>query len=226
MKSNIFVIVPAYNESTVMGKVLEALCGAEYSVVVVDDGSTDDTSDVVSGFPVHRLSHMVNLGQGAAIQTGTEYALGAGAEFIVHFDADGQHRDEDIEELLRPILSGEADVTLGSRFLRRSDGLQVPPQRRMLLKLAILVNLLLTRTLLTDAHNGLRAMNRAAAGQIAIRQNRSAHATEILGEIRRHRLRVTEVPTTIRYTAYSKKKGQRGWNAVDTLFDLILRFFE
>lgn len=222
----VVVVMPAYNESGALAEVLESVCAKNLTVVVVDDGSTDDTWIVASRFPVHRLRHPINLGQGAALQTGTSYALELGASEIVHFDSDGQHAVNDIERLLEPIQTGAADIALGSRFLKEKDRRRVPLGRMLLLRLAVMVNLAITRVRLSDAHNGFRAMSRETARRIRIRHNGPAHATEIVDEIRRHALCVVEVPTTITYTTYSQAKGQRSWSAVDTFFDLILRRIE
>ncbi len=222
-RSQIFAVVPAYNEGKVIRSTLRPLVAAGYSVVVVDDGSTDDTWRQLQNLGVHRLKHPINLGQGAALQTAVSYALKAGAQYIVHFDADGQHNIDDIPGLLKPILTGKADVVLGSRFLRQSDLQAVPPRRRLLLKAAVLVNWLLSGLWLSDAHNGARAFSRKAAGKVVLHENRSAHATEILQEIRAAGLRYVERPTHILYTEYSLMKGQRMWDAFDIFVDLLLR---
>jgi glycosyltransferase involved in cell wall biosynthesis len=172
---------------------------------------------------VYRLRHHINLGQGAALQTGTSFAVQQGAAIVVHFDADGQHRMEDIAELVAPLRAGEADIVFGSRFLRRADRESVPPTRRLLLRGAIIVNRLLTGMRLTDAHNGLRALNRHAASQIVLRENRFAHASEILVQVRQRRLRYVERPTRIVYSAYSLGKGQKIWNSVNIVLDMLLR---
>ncbi|MEJ2721431.1 MAG: glycosyltransferase family 2 protein, partial [bacterium] len=164
---------------------LTPLLDRGHTVVAIDDGSTDDTWRVIRSLPVHSLRHPVNLGQGAALQTGMSYALEHGAEYIVHFDADGQHSVDDIDVMLEPLRKGEADIVLGSRFLRDEDRRAVPPARRALLKGGVIVNGILTRVWLTDAHNGFRALTRNAAEKIHLRENRFAHASEILIQIRR-----------------------------------------
>lgn len=222
-KSAIFVTVPAYNEGRVIRRALRPLLDLGYSVVVADDGSRDNTWRQLKGLEVHRLRHAFNLGQGAALQTAVSYALEEGAQVIVHFDADGQHRVEDLPGLLEPVLAGKADVALGSRFLRREDWQAVPASRRLLLKGAVIVNWLLTGLWLTDAHNGARVLSRRAAQQITLRENGFAHATEILQQIRAHSLRYVEGPTRISYTKYSLAKGQRLWHAFDVFVDLLIK---
>lgn len=221
--SRVFVVIPAYKEATVIGSTLEGLLPGGYSIVVVDDGSPDNTSEVLSRYPVHQLRHPVNLGQGAALQTGTDHALSLGAEFIVHFDADGQHPPDRIPALLAPLRSGACDLAVGSRFLAVQDSRLVPLSRRILLRGAVLVSGLLTGVWLSDAHNGLRALSRKAAETIRLRENGSAHATELLDQARRHKLRIQEVPVAIRYTDYSRRKGQRAADSLNILVDIILR---
>lgn len=222
-KSQIFVVVPAYNEGRVIRSTLQPLIDAGYSVVVADDGSTDETWRQLGALSVHRLRHPFNLGQGAALQTAVSYALQAGARYIVHFDADGQHSLADIPGLLAPVIAGKAEIALGSRFLRKEDWQAVPFTRRVLLKGAVFVNWLLTGLWLTDAHNGARAMSRRAAQRIVLRENGFAHATEILQQIRALDLDFVECPTRIRYTEYSMLKGQRFWHAFDVFVDLLIK---
>lgn len=219
----VFVIIPSYNEGSVLKKTLVHLIQQGYSIVVVDDGSIDNTGQTLKGLPIYYLQHPINLGQGAAIQTGMTFALGQGAKWIVHFDADGQHRSQDIPVLLKPLLEEKADVALGSRFLRWQHKKAVPWAKRLLLQTAVWVNGVLTGLWLSDAHNGLRALSRTAAQKIQLKENGFAHATEIMNQIRRLKLRYIEIPTKIRYTEYSQAKGQSIWNAFNILIDLLLR---
>jgi len=220
-----FVVVPSYNEAAAVVNSIRPLLTYGYRVVVVDDGSSDDTWQVLESLPVFSLRHPINLGQGAAIQTGMSFAVQQGAEFVVHFDADGQHSHEQIENLLEPLRRGQADVVLGSRFLNLADTELVPLSKRILLKGATLVNFAFSGLKLTDAHNGFRAFTREAAMKIDLQENRFSHASEILEQIRRHKLKWMEVPSTIHYTDYSKAKGQPISNAVNILFDLVARRF-
>jgi len=222
-QSDVFVVVPVYNEVRVIAQTLTDLLVTDYQVVVVDDGSKDGTWYEVTRLPVYALQHPVNLGQGAALQTGTIFALIQGAEIIVHFDADGQHRVADIPALIAPLRQGSADLALGSRFLRPEDIQAIPPARRILLRLACLVNGVMTGVWLSDAHNGLRALTREAASKIHLRENRFAHASELLAQVQKGRLRYVEVPTRVVYSDYSRAKGQSAWNAVNIFIDMILQ---
>jgi glycosyltransferase involved in cell wall biosynthesis len=221
--STTYIVIPAYNEGPMIETVLEEVLQLGCPVVVVDDGSQDNTYNRVaalhSGRPIHLLRHLINLGQGAALATGIHYALLNGAQIIVTFDADGQHRVEEIPALVEPVATGQVEVALGSRFLAGAQ--EMPASRRILLKAAIFFTGLTERIWLTDAHNGFRALSARAASQIQITQNRMAHASEIVSEIARQKLSYIEVPVHIRYTEYSRQKGQRAADALNILIELI-----
>jgi hypothetical protein len=161
------------------------------------------------------------MGQGAALQTGISVALKRKGEYMVTFDADGQHDVNDIEGMLQKLKEGQFDIILGSRFLPGAGG-NIRTVRKLLLKVACYLNYVFTGILLTDAHNGLRVMNRNAAERIHLKENRMAHATEILKEIKKHSLKFGEFPVHIHYSDYSKKKGQSLLNSVRIFFDLIM----
>jgi glycosyltransferase involved in cell wall biosynthesis len=224
-RTKVFVVIPAYNEGRVLASTVWSLLPYGYSVVVVDDGSTDGSAEALEPLAVHYLRHPVNLGQGAALETGMEYALAQGAAFIIHFDADGQHPAAAIEAFLEPLRAGECDVAVGSRFLKPEDRALVPAPRRILLRAAVILSALLTRVWLSDAHNGFRALTAEAARQVRLRENGFAHATEFVEQVRRAGLRWREIPVAIRYTAYSRGKGQKSSNSVNILIEILLRKF-
>lgn len=217
----IFVVIPVFNETEVIRQVVNGLISLNYKVVLVDDGSDIPVISQLAGLPIHVLRHPVNLGQGAALQTGIEYAISKDADYIVSFDADGQHQTADIPKLLEPLVNNEADITIGSRFISGAKH-NMPAGRKIVLQIGRRINYLLTGLLLTDAHNGLRAMNRKAASLIEIIENRMAHATELLSQIKKNKLRYKEIPVTIVYTDYSKNKGQTAWGSFRIFFDLLL----
>jgi polyprenyl-phospho-N-acetylgalactosaminyl synthase len=219
--AQVCVVIAAYNEAAVIARVVTDVARAGYPVVVVDDGCTDETAGIAAAAGAAVIRHPFNLGQGAALQTGIDYALAQAAEVVVTFDADGQHRVADIFRLVAALGEEQADFALGSRFLGQAPNL--PPLRRLLLKAATLFTRLTTGLRLTDTHNGLRAMTRRGAAALRLRQNRMAHASELLGQIGASRLRYVERPVTIEYTAYSLAKGQRMGDAVFILMDLFAR---
>jgi polyprenyl-phospho-N-acetylgalactosaminyl synthase len=214
------IVIAAYNEGQALGDVVSALRGAHDTIIVVDDGSSDDTADVANAAGAHVLRHPINLGQGAALQTGIDYALQLGCAYIVTFDADGQHDPREIESLIAPLAAGRADVALGTRFLGKT--VNMPRAKAITLWLAVKFTRMTTGLRVTDTHNGFRAFTRAAAQKLRIRQDRMAHASEILDQIASLALRYEEVPVTITYTTYSMAKGQRIINSVGILKDQFM----
>jgi glycosyltransferase involved in cell wall biosynthesis len=220
---NLWIVVPAFNEATCLGAVVERLRARFPRVIVVDDGSSDGTAHAALAGGAIVLRHPFNLGQGAALQTGITFALLRGASLIATFDADGQHQVSDIQELVEAMRRTGADVAIGSRFLGSAPGMEW--HRHLLLWLAVRYTSLTTGLQLTDAHNGLRLFTRRAAERIHIRHNRMAHASEILGTIARLGLTYVEVPVTVTYSDYSKAKGQRTLGAVRVITDLFVGRF-
>lgn len=219
-----YIIVPAFNEAAIISSTLKDLLLSGYTVVVVDDCSTDDTYEIVKQFPVKYIRHAINLGQGAALQTGISYALQNGAEYFITFDADGQHSTKDINVLLDKLINGPYDFIFGSRFVSEIKS-EISASRKIVLQIARYLNFFLTGILLTDAHNGLRAFNRNAAAVMHISENRMAHATEFLILVKKHKLKYAEAPVHIAYTAYSKNKGQKNFHSFKVLQDILLHKF-
>lgn len=217
-KKSMWVVIAAYNEAPVIGRVVADLIRHRYAVAVVDDGSSDGTGRKARAAGATVITHPVNLGQGAALQTGIEFAVGSGADYVVTFDADGQHRASDVGALLDSLKKQPADFALGSRFLGHAPAM--PLARRTLLKVATWFTRLTTGLHVTDTHNGLRAMTRRGASRIDLRQNRMAHASELLDQIARSGLGYVEVPVTIEYSAYSLGKGQKLSDSLRILVDL------
>ena len=219
--NSVFIVVPAYNEGLQIKSVLQELVELGYSVVVVDDCSGDDTLAQCMTMPVTTLHHVINLGQGAALQTGIEYAKQNGAKYMVTFDSDGQHKAEDIKRLIDALEEHGADIALGSRFLGEAVGMK--RSRGLVLKAAIAFTNWATRLDLTDTHNVLRAFRAECSALLRMKQNGMAHASEILSAIAENNLKYIEVPTTVTYTEYSQNKGQSNLGAIDILFDLVLK---
>ncbi len=216
----LWVVIPAFNEGEVLCAVVSGVRERFAHVVVVDDCSSDDTSACAAAAGAIVLRHPINLGQGAALQTGIRFALSRGADHIITFDADGQHRVEDIDVLLRRQVETGADMVLGSRFLGSTSNM--PPLRRFVLRLAAHFTSFTTGVRLTDAHNGLRLFTRRAAKLLRIRQNRMAHASEIISQAGALKFSVAEAPVTVVYTEYSLRKGQKLSNAVNILAELLV----
>ncbi len=206
---NVFIVIAAYNEERAIGEVINGLKAKHYNnIVVVDDGSKDKTSDIAAQHGATVITHVLNRGQGAALKTAIDFALQENADIIVTFDADGQHRVEDLPAMIAPVASGEVDITLGSRFL--AQGSNVPGLRKFWLRMGSLLFRALYGVKLTDSHNGFRALSRHAAETIEIKADRMEHASEIIDQIGAHKLRYQEVPVVIHYTAYSKAHSSQG----------------
>jgi len=216
---SVWIIVPAYNEEVTIEEVVSELHSLFRNVAVVDDCSSDLTAQRAADAGAYVLKHPINLGQGAALQTGIEFALQNGARHIVTFDADHQHKADDIPHLLLALSGAGADFALGSRFL--GTVVNIDRLRKLLLKAAVFFTCFTTGLKLTDVHNGLRAMTRRGASVLQIRQNRMAHASEILQQIAESGLPYVEVPVTVEYTPYSKGKGQRLSNSINIMLEML-----
>lgn len=199
-----FCVIPAYNEEKNIGKVIDGLLPLGYDLVVVDDCSDDRTYDLAAEKGIAVLRHIVNRGQGAALQTGMDYALMQGADIIVHFDADGQFLGEEIGQVIKPISEGEADIVFGSRFLEKKSEMPFF-KKNFIMPLAKLVNRLFLKVDLSDPQSGFRAMSRKAAEQIRIEQSRMAHCSEIMAKSFSSGLRIKEVPITVIYHDFGQK---------------------
>lgn len=217
--------MPCFNEANVIvRKTIAGLIGLGYNVVAVDDGSTNGMD--LSGLDVYVLKHQINLGQGAAIQTGIDFSVLKGGEYFVTFDADGQHNADEIKGMIDLLKTNKCDIVFGSRFLP-SAFTNISTIKKIIIQLARFINFCLTGILLSDAHNGFRALNLNAAQKIQLKENRMAHASEYLLEVKRKQLKFNEYPVTIKYTDYSIKKGQKVSNSVQIIFDLIIaKIFE
>jgi len=220
---NIYIVIPAYNEAESIKKVIEGLLFSGYkNIVVVDDGSTDKTAEIVKRLSVVLVTHMTNMGPGAAVKTGIDVALLLNAEIIVVFDADGQHLSKDIKEIVRPIISGRVEVVLGNRFLKNSSA--VPVFKKIILKAGAFLIFLMYGVLSSDSHNGLKALSRSAALRIDISSNGWEYCSEIIEEIVLKKIDYCEVPVTVKYTDYSIKKGQKIYNSFYIFSKMFLKW--
>ncbi len=221
MNTDTWVVVPTYNEAPVVQTVLRELREHFVNVVGVDDGSADSSSAEILASGARLVRHPINLGAGAALETGLQFALlDPNAKFFVTFDADGQHQVQDAVAMVERLRSGEQDVLLGSRFLGSSQGM--PRSRRAMLRLARIFETVSSGVSLSDAHNGLRAFNREFAGKVKLRMHDMAHASEMLRLVHSTGARWAEHPVTVLYTDYSREKGQRSINSVNIAVDVWL----
>jgi glycosyltransferase involved in cell wall biosynthesis len=219
---DVWLIVPVFNEAPVIGEVVRNARKTFDHVVCVDDGSRDGSAVEIRAAGAHLVRHPVNLGQGAALQTGVEYARSQpGARYFVTFDADGQHQVDDVVAMLERLKSEDVDIVVGTRF--HGDTSHIPWIKRLILRTVVLLSPRTRRLGLTDAHNGLRVFNRTVAEQLNITLNGMSHASEIVEMIDRRGWRVAEEPVTILYTDYSMAKGQSVINGVNIVFETMLK---
>lgn len=218
---DVWLIVPCFNEGTVIEEVLASARETFPNIVAVDDGSADDSAAAIHRAGAHLVRHPVNLGQGAAIQTGVEYARAQpGARYFVTFDADGQHQVKDVQAMVERLRSEPIDIIVGTRFGRpRGEDDQVPLIKRLVLRTVVLLSPRTRRLGLTDAHNGLRVFNRRVAEELNLRMNGMSHASEFVELMDSHGWRVAEQPVDILYTEYSMSKGQSLLNGINILSD-------
>ena len=220
LPEGLWVVIAAYNEQRRIGAVLKNLSRIAKNIVVVDDGSRDETAQEILRHPVWLLRHAANLGQGASLQTGIFFSIRQGAEYIVTFDADGQHDPADIRAMLDALNANAADYALGSRFLGEAAG--IPFFRKLVLRSAVFFTRIVSGVSLTDAHNGIRLMTRKGAERIQITLNRMEHASEIVEQIAESGLKYVEVPVHITYTADSLAKGQKSSAAISLAIKLLI----
>lgn len=221
-EAHAWVVVPLFNEAEVVGPVIEQLTQHFMHVVCVDDGSTDGSAGIAERAGARVLRHPLNLGQGAALQTGFDYiSTQPEASHVITFDADGQHVVSDALEMLELARRKRISIIFGSRFLdkRTKPGFK----KRMVLKVAVLMTRVITGMRLTDAHNGLRVLSMEAIGEVRLEQNGMSHASEIVHQLAKSKLAWREYPVEVLYTDYSRSKGQSLLNSINIVIDLLVR---
>lgn len=222
--SDTWLIVPCFNEGSVIRDVLSNARQTFPNIVAVNDGSADNSATEIQAAGAHLVNHPVNLGQGAAIQTGVEYARSQpGARYFVTFDADGQHQVKDVVTMVERLRNEPLDIIVGTRFGRpRKDDDQVPLIKRLVLRTVVALSPRIRRLGLTDSHNGLRVFNKKVATELNLRMNGMSHASEFVALMDHMKWRVSEEPVDILYTEYSMSKGQSLINGVNILADVLL----
>jgi polyprenyl-phospho-N-acetylgalactosaminyl synthase len=219
MHEKVYVIVPVYNEEEEILDVLNDLKRYFKNILVVNDGSTDSTSDILELSNVDTLSHLINLGAGAAISSGFEaIKRKKNIKAVITFDADGQHSAEDANDFAHEIISCSEDVIFGSRFIAHSKN--IPLIKKIILSIITFITNVITKVKLTDAHNGMNAFKTSCLEKILINIDGFGFATQIVNSVGKNSLSFKEMPTNIKYTDYSIKKGQRILGGLLILEDL------
>jgi len=201
------VIIPTLNEAQRIGKTLKELVSLGFEVIVVDDGSTDNTKEIVKEFPVYYAKHIINRGQGAALKTGTHLARELGFDAVAHFDADGQHRIEDLQSVIKVLEEKDYDIVLGSRFM--DDKTDFPWQKKIILNLAKIFSKQVLQLSFTDPQSGLRAFKLKESAQLNWKKDDFQHCTEILSLILKNKLNYKEIPIIVNYNIIEGQKEVR-----------------
>ena len=189
--------IPAYNEEKQLPKILPKLMEITDSIIVCDDGSTDRTSTIAKEFGAKVVKHEKNCGYGAAIKSIFKMASEINSDVLVTFDADGQHRIEDIDKVLQPIKDGESDIVIGSRFL--NDNNEVPRYRKFGIKIITQVTNASMKKNFTDSQSGFRAYKKQVLENIVLTEQGMGISTEILIKASEKNFRITEIPIKILY---------------------------
>ena len=203
-KELICIVLPAYHEGKVIKDVISSIKKEGYkNIIVVDDGSEDNTLQQAQSTGVNVIRHTINRGKGAATQTGIDAAKLLGADIIVTMDSDGQHNPKDIKKLVQPILDKKADVVIGSRMINNKD---MPKSRKMMNKIANVVTYIFFGLMVTDSQSGFRAYSKKAYNSVYTYMDRYEFESEMLGQIKMAKLKIKEVPIKVIYTEYSLSK--------------------
>lgn len=229
VKDKVCIVIPAFNEAQIISEVIDQIEQEGYKkIIVIDDGSTDKTYYVAKDAGVMVAKHLINRGKGAATQTGFDAAKILGAEIVVTMDADGQHSAKDISTLVKPIVDGECDVVLGSRFLDKND---IPRKKLLMNKIANVVTYIFFGMYVNDSQSGFRAYNKKALDNIYTDMDRYEYESQILRQIKYFKLRYRELPIHVKYTKYSQEKyknlrdfqPQNFTNGINMLAKMIIR---
>ena len=221
VNSLVYVIIPCYNEAVVIRNTVTDVLKKGYIVIVVDDCSSDNPKKQLADLPIYYLCHRVNMGQGAALQTGIDFAIKKGAKYFVTFDADGQHDINDIPGMLDLMAKNNADIIFGSRFLPGAKT-NISRSRSFALNFGRYVSYLASGILLSDSFNGLRLLSANAVKKINITEDRNVHPVQIQMLTASKKLKYAEFPVSIHYTDYSRSKGLKNRDGIKIVFDIIL----
>ena len=219
----LLIVIPAFNESKLIEQVVKTLpkklVGIDnIDVILIDDGSTDDTARIASKYKIYIARHLINRGAGAATKTGISFARTKNYDLLVTFDADGQHSPDDIPKIIEPVINGQADLVIGSRLKKNQE---MPADRLILNWLANLTTLIFFGVFSTDSQSGLKAFSKKAIELINIKSDKMEFSSEILLEAKRHHLKILEVPAKAIYTNYSLEKGQKNTNAIPVFIRML-----
>ncbi len=223
MTNDIAIVVPVFNEKKVIKDFLHSLKKErpKDTIIIVNDCSTDNSGEILEQIDgIYLLTHEINMGQGAALQTGIEFARKLGLRYAVTIDSDGQHNPKDIKLFEETMKKGKYDIVLGSRFLGNAQNISFI--KKIVLKMAIIFTWIISGIKLTDTHNGFR-MIKISNKKFNITQNRMAHASEVIDVIKNNNLKYKEIPCAILYNEYTKQKGQKLLNSLNIILEILFK---
>ncbi len=220
-KDQIVIVIPSYNEADRILKVVTDIQKNGYTnIIVVDDGSTDNSMELIKDKNITILQHLVNRGAGAATETGLKYCRTIlDAETVVMIDADTQHEVEDIRKLIEAHEKQNADITIGNRFME--SGENIPLKNWLYNFIANIVTSVFAGKRVYDSQSGFKVFNKKALHTVIIDQDRYEHCSEILIKGLEHKLKIIEVPIRVYYTPETTAKGQHFLNGVRTFIHLL-----
>ena len=217
---DIYVIVPAFNEQNVIKDIINNLLKDFSNVIVINDGSNDKTLETINDLDIKILNHEINLGVGAAVQTGFDYVSNIpDAKAVITFDADGQHLVDDAVAMAKEIMICDEGIIFGTRFPKHSKN--IPMVKRIVLKLIAKITDLVTGVSLSDAHNGLKAYKVSIIKELELQFSSYSYESELITQVAKKKIDYKEMPTDIKYTSYSIKKGQKLLNGLLIIEDLL-----
>ncbi|MCB9822879.1 glycosyltransferase family 2 protein [Candidatus Nomurabacteria bacterium] len=225
-KNNICIIIPAFNEATTITGVIDDVRSAlkkekhAFEIVIVNDGSSDDTSKLAEASDANVINHILNTGAGGATATGLSYAERNNFDIAVTMDADGQHSPKDVVKGIEELKKNDADLLIGSRLVN-TDGMS--KVKILGNKGLSIITYLVFNVKVTDSQSGLRIFSKRALTRLKWRTSGYEFASEMLWRANQLGLKIDEFPIKAIYTEYSMSKGQNNWNAINIIRNLITR---
>ncbi|MCC7553130.1 MAG: glycosyltransferase family 2 protein [Methanobacteriaceae archaeon] len=225
-KKSIYIIIPAYNEEKRVGNVLKKVASLGYKIIAVNDGSSDNTLNVLKSvqkeYPdnIYVLSHIINMGAGSATRTGLDAALKHNPSYVVTFDADGQHDYNDIANVCEPLISGRAEAVIGARPFE-----DMPLDKNFANTIMTLLTEIFYHVKVKDSQTGFRAFTASAARKLKIESHGYLISSEFIKEINKNNLKFEEVTIKTIYTDETQKKGTNALVGIKIMLRMIREVF-
>ncbi|MBR4447393.1 glycosyltransferase family 2 protein [Methanobrevibacter sp.] len=225
-KNQTYVVLPAYNEATRIQPVIEAIAEKGYNMIIVNDGSTDNTLEVITEskrkYPdkIHIYSLIINRGVGVATQTGFDAVLFFNPKYVVSMDSDGQHSADDLDNVIKPLVTGEAQAVIGVRPLQ-----DMPFSRNFANKVMNILTRIFYKVNVSDSQTGFRAITRDALRKIDINAKGYLISSEFIREVNDNGIPFVEVPIQTIYTPETQAKGTNAKEAIKIFIQMVKHQF-